>query len=322
MKRASKSGEQASTGSKTSFWGHLVKPSTLLFWREGRKTAGYSLFDWLHGYVYGRWPYLYIGTAIGEHPLRRIVDPLAGIIGRLFVDPDTQQTGRSSADTYHGKVLPLEEAKCLVTVKEEITVNDLEQVIPYAQARSIILRHPERIVALECPCRTARADPCRPLDVCLIVGEPFASFVRDHHPERSRWIGQAEAAGILEAEHERGHVHHAFFKDAMLGRFYAICNCCACCCGAMQARRNGTPMLASSGYVAQIDETLCIGCGDCVTFCQFDALHLVEGQAEVEWQRCMGCGVCTSKCLEGASQLVRDPAKGEPLEMRALLAMA
>lgn len=90
----------------------------------------------------------------------------------------------------------------------------------------------------------------------------------------------------------------------------------------MQARRNGTPMLASSGYVAQIDETLCIGCGDCVTFCQFDALHLVEGQAEVEWQRCMGCGVCTSKCLEGASQLVRDPAKGEPLEMRALLAMA
>jgi hypothetical protein len=26
-----------------------------------------------------------------------------------------------------------------------------------------------------------------------------------------------------------------YYKDAMLGRFYAICNCCACCCGAMQA---------------------------------------------------------------------------------------
>ena len=36
----------------------------------------------------------------------------------------------------------------------------------------------------------------------------------------------------------------------MLGRFYAICNCCKCCCGAMQAHLNGVPMLASSGYVA------------------------------------------------------------------------
>jgi tRNA (Thr-GGU) A37 N-methylase len=27
------------------------------------------------------------------------------------------------------------------------------------------------------------------------------------------------------------------YKDAMLGRFYAICNCCSCCCGAMQAHQ-------------------------------------------------------------------------------------
>ncbi|HEU68467.1 MAG TPA: hypothetical protein ENN53_04535 [Candidatus Acetothermia bacterium] len=30
---------------------------------------------------------------------------------------------------------------------------------------------------LECPCRAARESPCLPLDVCLVIGEPFASCV-------------------------------------------------------------------------------------------------------------------------------------------------
>jgi ferredoxin len=120
------------------------------------------------------------------------------------------------------------------------------------------------------------------LDVCLVIGEPFAGFVIEHHPERARWITQGEAVEILEAEHERGHVHHAFFKDAMLERFYAICNCCSCCCGAMQAHRNGTPMLASSGYVAQVDNTLCIGCGDCEEYCQFHSISVQDGFSFVD----------------------------------------
>jgi hydrogenase maturation factor HypF (carbamoyltransferase family) len=47
-----------------------------------------------------------------------------------------------------------------------------------------------------------------------------------------------------------------YYKDAMLGRFYAICNCCSYCCGAMQAHQHGMPMLASSGHVAQVDADL------------------------------------------------------------------
>jgi ferredoxin len=156
--------------------------------------------------------------------------------------------------------------------------------------------------------------------VCLIVGEPFASLVVEHHPERSRWISQEEAAGILQAEDERGHVHHAFFKDAMLGRFYAICNCCACCCGAMQAHQRGTPMLASSGYLSHVDESLCIGCAACEEYCQFEALSVPNGTAVVDEARCMGCGVCVSKCDQGALSLERALQKGEPLEILDLMA--
>ena len=308
---------------KRKFWPNLVRPSTRAFAREARRTPGFSFFDWLHGYVYGRWPYLYIGIGTGEHPLARVFGPLVRWVARLFPPRLSDDPAHVTfADTYHGKVVPLEAAKQLVTVEEEISLTDLEQVIPYALARDIVLQNPNHIVVLECPCRASRPNPCLPLDVCLVVGEPFASFVAEHHPHRSRWITPEEAVEILCAEHERGHVHHAFFKDAMLGRFYAICNCCACCCGAMQAWRHGTPMLASSGYVSRVAADLCVGCGICADFCQFGALSVSEGLVAVDTAACMGCGVCVSKCPEGALSLVRDPTKGEPLEIRALIASA
>lgn len=58
----------------------------------------------------------------------------------------------------------------------------------------------------------------------------------------------------------------------------------------MQAWQHGTPMLASSGYVSQVDAGRCIGCSTCVESCRF-----------------------------GALSLVRDPSKGEP-EIHELMA--
>jgi Pyruvate/2-oxoacid:ferredoxin oxidoreductase delta subunit len=117
-----------------------------------------------------------------------------------------------------------------------------------------------------------------------------------------------------------GCVH--YYKDAMLGRFYAICNCCSCCCGAMQAHQRGTPMLASSGFVAQVDTDLCAACGTCIEFCQFAAISLDDGFAEVDTSACMGCGVCVAHCPQEAISLLRDPTKGGPLEIQKLIAHA
>jgi ferredoxin len=301
----------------------LFRPSWHTFLREAKHVPHFSFFDRLHAYVYLRWPYLYIGIGTGQHWLTRWLGPLVGWLTRVMPNKRGGNRDRVTfADTYHGKVVPLEAASQLVTIKEDVSLVDLEQIVPYALARDIVLQHPDHIVVLECPCRASRPNPCQPLDVCLIVGEPFASVAADHHPDRSRWITPQEAVEILRAEDERGHVHHAFFKDAMLGRFYAICNCCACCCGAMQAWRHGTPMLASSGYTSRVDANLCIGCGTCSPFCQFGALSMNNGTAAVDTTVCMGCGTCVSKCAEGALSLVRDPTKGQPLEIRELIASA
>ncbi len=321
--------------SKLGSWGRRllgpfrISPSTRAFIREARATPGFGLLDFLHGYVYARWVYLYIGIGTGGHRAVRLFGFLLPLLKRLlhFRPPEAPANPAGSditfADTYHGKVVPLAAARQLVTIDRPIRLTDLEHVIPYPLARDLVIHNPDHIALMECPCRNSRPNPCLPLDVCLIVGEPFVGFVIEHYPRRARRVDAAEAVAVLKAEARRGHVHHAFFKEALFRRFYAICNCCACCCGAMQAMRNGVPMLASSGYVSRLDAARCVQCGLCAQHCPFGAMVWEEGGCPaIDAAVCMGCGVCVQRCGRKALDLVRDPAKPAPLELERLLAEA
>jgi NAD-dependent dihydropyrimidine dehydrogenase PreA subunit len=267
--------------------------------RGGTRTRRGGTLNALHGYVYGRWPYQYISFCVNT------------LLPRMG-----PKAKRWWADHYHGKVLPTELAKAIITLDHDIPRTDLEQIIPYPTARDIVLKGPPSVTLLDCPCRAAREAPCQPADVCMIIGD--GSFVVEHHPHKSRRVSQDEALELLQAEHERGHVHTAYFKDAMRNRFYAICNCCSCCCGGLEAMvQHGVPMVAASGYVAQVDELGCIACGDCEEACPFDAVH-VNGTSVVDWENCMGCGVCVGQCQTETMTLVRDERKGIPLDVREI----
>jgi Pyruvate/2-oxoacid:ferredoxin oxidoreductase delta subunit len=281
--------------------GKVLMPSTKNFFQQGGVKRFLSLST-LHGYIYMRWQKAYLSAFINT------------------IGPNSSQSARRWwSDQYHAKVLTDQQAKTIVTVQENIPYRDLEQVIPYPVARDIVLSAPAKITVYECGCRLARQTHCIPTQVCMFIGEPFASFMLEHHPTESKALSQAEALELLRSEHERGHIHTAWFKNAMLDRFYVICNCCKCCCGGIETMvKYGIPMMASSGYVATVDETLCSACGACADFCAFGAIILDE-QSVIDWEKCVGCGVCVDQCPNDALTLTRDEKKGIPLEMKVLV---
>ena len=284
-------------------YGEHWRPFRLSTWRFMREAGLRRFLDFsaLHAYVYGRWIKEYIHLLINH------------ILPRL------KPRGKKWwSDRYHGKVVTQEQAEAIISIDQNIPLRDLEQIIPYPMARDLVLKGPPDVSVIQCGCRQARDNPCKPVQVCMVIGQPFVDFMLEHHPQTSRRLTQLEALELLKAEHKRGHLHSAWFKDAMLDRFYAICNCCKCCCGGIEAMiKYGTPMLAASGYVAHVDETLCAACATCVDTCPFDCIQ-VNVLAIVNWETCMGCGVCVGQCPNEAMSLIRDERKGIPLDVRLL----
>ncbi|HEX3012276.1 MAG TPA: 4Fe-4S binding protein [Syntrophomonadaceae bacterium] len=222
-----------------------------------------------------------------------------------------------SADTYHGKVMTLGDAGKIIKLDQPVGLYNLDKVVPYPVAQSIILSQPLKLAVMECPCRAQKESSC-PRDVCLVVGEPFVSFVVEHSPEKARRIETGEALQILQEEEERGHIHTAWFKDAMHGRFYTICNCCTCCCLGMASYFRGVPRMAHSGYQPSVDTNNCIGCGNCHEICPYEAITLVNDTPALN-SLCMGCGLCVSHCPVQAIELNPAAEKGVPLDLELLI---
>jgi len=182
----------------------FISPATRDFLRQAWGAQTHAPWDFLHSYVYARWPYLYISIGNGEHPIVKRLKPFFKTLQRILQrdQPITRsksvtlsfdhETG-TTADIYHGKVMPLESAQELVLVDEPIDLPDLEQVIPYSRARAIIQQNPDHILLMKCPCRMSKKSPCKPLEVCLVIGEPFVEFTHQHYPSRGRRITQQEA---------------------------------------------------------------------------------------------------------------------------------
>ena len=55
--------------------------------------------------------------------------------------------------------------------------------------------------------------------------------------------------------------------------------------------------------------TSCIACGMCERTCKFDAIHVVDGVARIDYDKCKGCGMCAQKCPK---HIILFPLKDDP----------
>ena len=236
--------------------------------------------------------------------------------------------GGRETSRYNGKIIGLENAIKLTTIDVDVNLEAPKTVMPFELARKIVLEGNPTIAIGKCGCRSTIPEEdvkclSYPYEACLYIGEPAASFMIEQG-DMFRKIDSEEAVALLEDFHKRGFIQQAYFKSELDG-FYAICNCCPCCCGSV-ARVNKLldgempfTNTAASGYIAEIGDE-CIGCGECVEKCPYHAISLNadEGCAQIIFNRCMGCSVCESQCPTEAITMCTEPSKSGILDLDEL----
>jgi ferredoxin len=202
-----------------------------------------------------------------------------------------------------------------VFVQEPVLSNDkTNHILDYERATHIV-EEAEYIGLGLCYCRHKMhhaGHDCEinaPWDVCLTFDNVARSLAE--HGDYTKLISKEKAIDALERSYasnlvqigENVREHPAF-----------ICNCCGCCCEALQAARKFSPMqpVATTNYIPDISDETCVGCGKCEQVCPILAISMEEGKdgkkkAVVDKEICLGCGVCARNCAVKAIELKRRP---------------
>ena len=213
-----------------------------------------------------------------------------------------------------------------VFVNEPVLMTEkTNHILDYERATHII-EEADFIGVGTCFCRHKNYHlgiPCRqnaPMETCLTFGNVARSLAE--HGGYTRPIDKSEAKEILEMCYgynlvqmgENVREHPAF-----------MCNCCGCCCEALETVRRFSPMqpIATTNYIPKINYNDCVSCGKCEKVCPILAISMQENNLPVSDSKeekpikkrrpvidesiCLGCGVCARNCPKKAITLQRRP---------------
>ncbi len=138
-----------------------------------------------------------------------------------------------------------------------------------------------------------------PQDVCLTFNNCAKSLSKHGIAKK---IGKEEAYKILKRCVDLGLVQ---IGDNVQDNVSFMCNCCGCCCEAIQGyKRLGCMPKINSNYIPVVNND-CKACGICSKKCPIDAIKIKDGKAVIDQEKCIGCGVCKRFCPTDAIKMER-----------------
>ncbi len=182
-------------------------------------------------------------------------------------------------------------------------------VLDYERASAVVKSASSRGVSM-CYCRHKMTHVGRacsaPMNICMTFNTTAESLIRHGH---ARSIDDAEGLDLLAIAYENDLVQ---FGENVRQNVNFICNCCGCCCEAMIAARRFAVMhpIHTTNFIPSVEESVCNGCGKCVSACPIEAMSLVSAHdpkrprqkvARLDESRCMGCGICVKACTKNVS---------------------
>jgi UDP-glucose 4-epimerase len=205
------------------------------------------------------------------------------------------------------------------------SLETVNHALPSKLVHDFIDRAEHHVIMDTCGCRLARKCQHFTADIgCLFMGETALKMphgvsrrvTREQahaHVERAVEVGLVPMTGKVR-------VDNFIFLTPDEQKLLSVCFCCHCCCMMRSFKHIPTHQLDEvmprlEGLVVEVSED-CLGCGQCVETCGFDAITIEDGRA-VHNARCRGCGRCERTCPNDAVRIrVESPTATEDAKRR------
>ncbi len=123
---------------------------------------------------------------------------------------------------------------------------------------------------------------CNDYAEAIVHGDAAVNLCAPGGPACAEWVAEIMGVEVEQTWPYRAVVHCSATTEQRLGR----------------TEYRGEPTCAAANLVHDVQGCVygCLGLGDCELVCDYDALHIIDGLAKINYKKCTGCGACVDIC--------------------------